>query len=100
MDVSSDKNEVQASSVVQVASNQTATEIDGEKIILDLRRGIYYGLNPVGADIWDLIQTPTAVDAIVDAITAEYEVDREQCMNDTVRLIETLHEKDLVEITS
>jgi len=98
MDVSSDKNEIQASTVVQVAPNQTATEIEEEKIILDLRRGIYYGLNPVGAAIWDLMQDATTVSEIVDAIAAEYDVDREQCLNDTVRLVEDLHEKELVKV--
>lgn len=98
MNTTSSMREVRPSSVVQVSGNQTATEIDGEKIILDLSRGIYYGLNPVGSDIWDHMQSAATIDEIVDAIVNEYDVDRSQCLKDTLRLIQDLQEKELVNV--
>ncbi|MCS3703567.1 PqqD family protein [Salinibacter ruber] len=89
---------IDESSVVVAADHQTSAEVDGESVILDLEEGIYYGLNPVGARIWSEIQEPTAVEEITAAITAEYDVDREQCRRDVISLLQDLEENDLIKI--
>lgn len=89
---------IDESSVVVAADHQTSAEVDGESVILDLEEGVYYGLNPVGARIWSEIQEPTAVEEITAAITAEYDVDAEQCREDVLSLLRDLRENDLVEV--
>jgi hypothetical protein len=89
---------IDESSVVVAADHQTSAEVDGESVILDLEEGIYYGLNPVGARIWSEIQKPTTVGEITTAITAEYDVDSEQCREDVISLLQDLHENDLIKI--
>jgi hypothetical protein len=89
---------IDESSVVVAAEHQTSTEVDGESVILDLEEGVYYGLNPVGARIWSEIQEPTAVEEITAAITAEYDVDSEQCRRDVISLLQDLEENDLIKI--
>ncbi len=89
---------IDESSVVVAADHQTSAEVDGESVILDLKEGVYYGLNPVGARIWSEIQEPTAVEEITAAITAEYDVDREQCRRDVISLLQDLEENDLIQI--
>ncbi|WP_103027892.1 PqqD family protein [Salinibacter altiplanensis] len=86
------------SSIVVAAEHQTSTEVDGESIILDLEEGVYYGLNPVGARIWSEIQEPTAVEEVTAAITAEYDIDSEQCHRDVISLLQDLEENDLIKI--
>ena len=84
------------SSVVKRADSVTSAEVDGESVLLDLSEGTYYGLNPVGARIWDLIQEPTAIGEVVDEITAEYDVARGQCLDDTIALVAEMSEDDIV----
>jgi hypothetical protein len=86
------------SSVVVAADHQTSTEVDGESVILDLEEGVYYGLNPVGAHIWAEIQEPTPVEEITAAISAEYDVDTEQCREDVISLLRDLKENGLINI--
>ncbi len=88
--------ELTESSVVVASDHQTSTEVDGESVILDLEGGVYYGLNAVGAQIWKMIQEPISVDEVVEAITADYDVDREQCLEDVVELFRELEENNLV----
>ena len=64
-----------ANSTVVAAKDQVSCEVADEAVILDVKAGIYYGLNSVGARIWDLIQEPSTVDQIRDAILQEYEID-------------------------
>lgn len=93
-----DPAEFTESTVVIAADHQTSAEVDGESVILDLQEGVYYGLNPVGARIWAEIQEPTSVEKITDAITAEYDVESDQCREDVISLLRDLAENDLVEI--
>lgn len=71
----------------------------GEAVILDLESGRYYSLNPVGARVWDLIQTPQSVSAIRDVLLAEYEVERARCEQDLLRLLGDMAVQGLIEVT-
>lgn len=86
------------SSVVVAADHQTSAEVDGESVILDLEEGIYYGLNPVGARVWEEIQEPTSIEEITAAITAEYDVGSEKCREDVISLLHDLEENGLIEV--
>jgi len=95
-----DITEFTESTVVVAADHQTSAEVDGESVILDLEEGVYYGLNPVGARIWTEIQEPTSIQEITEAITAEYDVDSEQCREDVISLLQDLEANDLIEIVA
>ncbi|WP_341526360.1 lasso peptide biosynthesis PqqD family chaperone [Nostoc sp. UHCC 0302] len=83
---------------VVVNKNQIFSELQGEAVILDINSGVYYGLNQVGASIWNLIQDPKTVKEIKDALLAEYEVDPQACETDILVLLEDLATKGLIEI--
>lgn len=83
---------------VQVSAQQVSTELDGEMAILSLENGVYYGLDPVGARIWELVQEPQTVVAVRDRIVAEYEVSPEVCEADLLALLGDLHAAGLVEV--
>jgi len=87
---------VTESSVVEAVDHQTSAEVDGENVILDLDEGVYYGLNPVGTQVWKRIQEPTPVGEIVTNLTDEYDVDYERCFDDVVSLLEDLAENGLI----
>ncbi len=84
---------------VVATDRQVACEVGGEAVILHLEQGVYYGLNEVGARVWQLVQEPLTVDQIVDAILAEYDVDRTECLSDVRALVEGLAEHHLVVVT-
>ena len=65
--------------------------------VLNLKNGVYYGLDEVGARIWNLIQEPKAVSEIRDVLLDEYEVEPERCERDLLTLLEELVAENLVE---
>ena len=74
-------------------------ELKGEEVVvLDVHRGTYYGLDPIGARVWKMIQTPTTVGEVVGALVEEYEVTEERCFEGVRKLIERLLEHELVVI--
>lgn len=85
-------------SVVVVAKDQVSCDLAGEAAILNVKNGVYYGLDPVGARIWSLIQEPRVVAEIQNAITSEYDVDPERARLDLVGLLEKLLAEGLIEV--
>ncbi|MGJ5675502.1 MAG: lasso peptide biosynthesis PqqD family chaperone [Nostochopsis sp.] len=84
-------------STVVVAKEQTFLDVDGEAVILNLKSGVYYGLNTVGASIWNLIQQPKTLSEIQDALLAEYEVEPEQCDREVLAILQQLEAQGLIE---
>jgi hypothetical protein len=89
---------ISGNSVVVVTKDQVSADLSGEAAILNLKSGIYYGLNNVGARIWNLLQEPKTINQIRDAILDEYAVERDQCGADLVALLEELLSKGLIEV--
>ena len=73
-----------------------ARELDGEIIILDVPSGRYFGINDVGAVVWGLLDGTRDRDAIVDAVTAEFDVDRDTAAADLDALLDQLVDAGLV----
>ena len=71
-----------------------------ELVVLDLKSGTYHGLDVVAARIWGLIEQPSSVTAIRDAIMAHYDVDAQTCEQDLLAFLNDMHRAGLVEITS
>jgi hypothetical protein len=63
-----------------------------------MKNGVYYGLNPVGARIWSLIQDPTTVKVLRDAIFNEYDVEADRCERDLLVLLQDLASNELIEV--
>lgn len=85
-------------SSVVVASEQLASDLAGEAVILNMRNGTYYGLDKVGARIWSLIQTPRLVEEVSATLLEEYDVTPEQCRQDLIALLRQLADEGLIEV--
>ena len=85
-----------STSIVVAAKDQISCDLAGEEVILDLKSGVYYGLDAVGARIWQFMQEPRSIAQIRELIMAEYEVDRSECESDLMEFLGTLVENGLV----
>ena len=84
--------------VVVVAKEQISCDLAGEAAILNVKSGRSYGLDPVGARIWSLMQEPRPVVEIQNAITSEYDVEPERCGLDLSELLQKLLAEGLIEV--
>lgn len=72
-----------------------------ESILVPIRHNVgdldfVYTLSPVAARIWALLDGTRSVSEIVEAVCAEYEVERELAMSDAAELLGDLQEAALV----
>lgn len=81
-----------------VASDSVSvTEVKGELVLLDLDSGHYYGLNKVGAFVWNLVmQQPRTVGALHQAMMEKYDVPADVCLRDLKALLQKLLDTGVV----
>lgn len=81
------------------ARDQVSCELDGQAVILGLMDGVYYGLNPVGATVWAMLERgPHTVAQLRDAVTDEFEVDAPTAEADLIELMGDMLARGLVEL--
>ena len=91
------KTALSGSSTMIAARDVVSTNLDDEVAILNVTSGMYYGLNPVGARVWALIQEQRTVDEIRQRILATYDVDEHTCEADLLALLADMARAGLIE---
>jgi hypothetical protein len=87
-----------ANSRIAATPDQLSSKLGDDVVILNLKSGVYYGLDPVGARVWELIQENKSVGAIRDVILSEFEVAAEQCESDLNDLLADMQAQDLIRV--
>ena len=89
------------SSWVKIPDNILCRELDGELVVLNLARGTYFSLNPVGTRIWQLIQTGNGqLEAVLHHLLEEFAVDEQLARTDLLALVSSLQKHELVALTA
>ena len=65
-------------------------------VLLDLQSGTYFGLNPVGAEVWNQLNQRKTLDQIQQHLLTRYRVSPERCRSEVFTLVSTLVERGLV----
>jgi hypothetical protein len=86
------------SSRVRISETTLVQELGGEAVLLELSRGVYYGLDAIGTRIWNLLADGRTVDEAVAALVEEYDVTSPAAAADVLGLVRELQERRLLEI--
>ncbi|MFD1885722.1 lasso peptide biosynthesis PqqD family chaperone [Paenibacillus wenxiniae] len=78
--------------------NYIASDMNGEKVMLDVQSGKYYNLGTIGGRIWDLSAQSSTVDEIVARLLEEYEVSPEVCKQQVSTFMGQMLSEGLVEV--
>ncbi len=89
---------VSLEATVVVSTEQIACDVGDETVVLNLKDGIYYSLNPVASLVWKSIQNEKTVSELRDILVNEYDVTLEACTEDLLALLSELATWRLVEI--
>lgn len=88
-------------SMIVASSEQISSRVADDVVIMDMKNGSYFALDEIGVLVWGLIaERPHSVEALRDAIMAEYDVDAVQCEADLLELLGELAAEQLIEVRS
>ena len=85
--------------IASAKSRHVSVDLNGEAVVLDTDAGVYFGIDGVGARIWELLASPRRVTDVVATLVAEYEVEPAACRADLERFLRDLHEQGLIDLT-
>ena len=75
------------------------TDLDGEKVMMNLDKGQYFMMNEVGSRIWEIIEAPIHVKGIVEKLREEYDVDEQTCTDKVLEFLKSLNAADLIKVS-
>ena len=72
------------------------SSVGDETVLLNLENGTYYGLDPVGTRIWELLKEGHSTAEICRLLGAKYEVEQVTIENDVRNFLADLKEHGIV----
>lgn len=83
-------------SIIEQKGEVDVTELNGEKVMMDLDKGKYFMLNETGSSIWDAIKGEMKVSDIVENIVKDHDVEIEVCKEKVLEYLELLRNEELI----
>ena len=78
------------------ASSIIATEVDGEMVLMSIEDGKYFGLDPIGSEIWRRLEEPRSADALAAELKDHFDGDPATIERETLAFLEKLVETGLI----
>ena len=92
------KSSISISTTIIAEKDPVTSEMANEVAILNPKSGMYFGLDMVGARIWELIQEPMTVKDIRNKLLDEYDVDVDRCEQDLFFLFKEMSNNGLIQV--
>ena len=73
-------------------------ELNGESVLLDLRNGEYFGINPIGSQIMHSVSLGIDLVDIAKSLSESFKLERGMAVADVLSFVRRLGEIGLVEI--
>lgn len=81
---------------LSVPTHVISRSVGDEVVLLDLQTGLYFGVDPVGRRIWELAADGRSLGEIVDALLAEFDVERPAAEADVLAFASLLVDRGLL----
>jgi len=92
------RDELTPASVLMRSDEPMAAEVGGEIVLMSVEQGLYFGLDPVAADIWRRMADPIAIGTLCAQLSEAYAGDAATIEADTLTLLSALHARGLIRL--
>ena len=89
---------IDISTVVRRSKDQVSCNLNDEIAILNLKSTFYFGLNEVGAGVWQALGEARVVREVCKLVAEGFDVDEIQCEEDVLAFLIELREAGLIEV--
>jgi hypothetical protein len=80
------------------AEGFTTAPVQNELMMLNVEQGAYYSLDPIAAEIWNMLESPTSVNQIIKQLLLRYEVTLERCQEDVLAFLGEMHSNGMIQL--
>ncbi|HDR7993022.1 TPA: PqqD family protein [Bacillus cereus] len=80
----------------RINENVISTEVDGNTVLLDTKKSLYFSLDSLGKEIWTYLIEGKDIEQIRNQIYQSYEVDFDTVSKDVQNFCQTLDSNGLI----
>lgn len=91
--------QMSADTLVSQMPGMVTTDLDGQKVMMNINHGKYFNLDPIGSRIWELIETPRTFKDLVAMLQAEFEVAEGKCQSDVTAFFNKMKELGIITVS-
>jgi hypothetical protein len=73
-------------------------DMDDEIVTMNIETGNYYNLGKTGSVIWNMLERPISVEALIEELKKKYNVSEEQCKEETLAFLNQLNKEGLITV--
>lgn len=92
------KESILLGSKIKQKQGNIVSDMDGEKVMLNIPNGKYYNLGEIGGAIWELIKEPNSMENLITTLLSEYEVGKIECEKHVISFINELYSEGLITV--
>ena len=81
----------------EISKEVLSSKIDEEVVLMSIEADSYFGLDPIGSHIWELLSVkPATLNELVQTLLEEYDTDIETCQQDVKAFIDDMSARKLI----
>jgi len=65
---------------------------------MSIDNSAYYGLDPIGSNIWEMLAEPIRVSDLCAQLMQRYEVNEQDCQRDVLNFLNQMRNEDLLTV--
>ncbi|MGP9042918.1 lasso peptide biosynthesis PqqD family chaperone [Cytobacillus kochii] len=92
------KKPLSINDIVKQVSGNMVSDMNGEKVMLNIENGKYYNLGVIGGEIWGKMQEGVLISSLIVQMQAEYEVEQIKCEEEVFFFLNQLLKEGLIEV--
>lgn len=89
---------ISSHTILQRNPKQLYSTIDDEVVMLSIEHEEYLNLNQQASYIWQKLESPVSFNELIDQLCAAFNVERDECIKDTMEFVTELAEKEIIQI--
>jgi hypothetical protein len=94
-----EESKVTLQSVISRNPEIIHSAMDDEVVMMSVDQGVFFGIDKIGSHIWNLLETPSTVEVLIEKLVAHYDVEPELCKNDTLLFLNDMLLKKVILIS-
>jgi hypothetical protein len=83
---------------IKTAESVRETVNQDGAVLLDIKQGLCFSMNPVGARVWEMLKGGSTVDQIARALELEFQVPHTQIEADLAEFLDALRVRNLIRV--
>jgi len=91
-----EENKVTLQSIISRNPEIIHSAMDDEVVMMSVDQGLFFGVDKIGTHIWNLLETPAKVEALIEKLVSHYDFEPELCKNDTLLFLNDMLLKKVI----